>query len=203
MPYRDAKLAAPRTSFGRELAGWVIPIYLALVLAGFLILKMPSATVTGSEIPVPRALTTSVNAVTNTGLPLAAVSVDKLKPLGQAAVFILTVAGSLLSLALGGMAAARILRLPYSDRGVVVFAIAAEAVAILIGTIALFDEGNRGTFDAAFQSACAFGNCGLHSGPVPAVTSPLTHLVLMPWAILGGLGLPVLMELFDLAAGRR
>lgn len=203
LPSREPNTAPTRSSFGRELAGWVIPIYLALILAGFLILKLPSATVTGSEIPVPRALTTSVNAVTNTGFPLAAVSIDKLKPIGQAVIFCLTVCGSLLSLTLGGMAAARILRLPYSDLRIILFAVGVETAAIVLGTIALFDEGNRGTFDAAFQAACAFGNCGLHSGSVPNVTSPLTHLVLMPWAILGGLGLPVLMELFDWVSGRR
>ena len=52
-------------------------------------------------------------------------------------------------------------------------------------------------FDALFEAACAFGNSGLYTGTLPTVFSPTTFLVLLPLAVLGGLGLPVLMELGD------
>ena len=46
-------------------------------------------------------------------------------------------------------------------------------------------------------STSAFGNCALYPGELPPDTDILVHLILLPLTILGGLGLPVLMEIVD------
>ena len=51
------------------------------------------------------------------------------------------------------------------------------------------------------QSSSAFGNSGVWMGETPELLGSKTHTLLLPLAILGGFGLPVLMDLFD--AGRR
>jgi Trk-type K+ transport system membrane component len=53
-----------------------------------------------------------------------------------------------------------------------------------------------------FDAASAMGNSGLYAGTLPAVNAWQTQLILLPLALLGGLGSPVLIELFDRARGR-
>ena len=76
------------------------------------------------------------------------------------------------------------------------------AVIVIGGLVVLYFGSEIGPFDAIFQAVSAFGNSGLYIGRLPGGNSLPTHLLLLPLAVLGGLGLPVLMELADLLRSR-
>src|SRR5437762_5599383 len=98
---------------------------------------------------------------------------------------------------IGGMAVVRSLRLPDSDREITNSAMILFGVLMAAGSIPLIAAGHD-VYNAFMLSASALANSGLHFGPVPNVMSWQTHLVLLPLAVLGSLGLPVLMELMGL-----
>src|SRR5439155_25580225 len=128
--------------FGKSLAGWLFPIYLGLILLGCISLRIPGAMIAGNELGATKALFTAANAGTMTGFQQD-ISVENYPALGQWIVFVLTVAGSVLTLTIGGLAAVRILRLPYDDRRVVIAAGIAEGAAIVIGTVFLLFDKDR------------------------------------------------------------
>jgi Trk-type K+ transport system membrane component len=145
-----------------------------------------------------RAVFTSVNAATLTGFPssVGLEDFDEEGALGPAVVLALMAGGALFSLIGGGIAAVRVLQLPYSDTQVISAAVASLAIAVVAGAAALLSPERR-LFDSVFQAASAFTNSGLYTGRLPGVSSVRAQAVLMPLAFLGGLGLPVLMDLFD------
>ena len=95
----------------------------------------------------------------------------------------------------GGLAVIRIVRLPFTDRDLIFAAFLTEAAALLIGS-SLLKDADHSAFQAAFLAASAFGNCGLYLGNLPAASAIPVHVVILPLSILGGLGLPVLMEIW-------
>jgi Trk-type K+ transport system membrane component len=100
---------------------------------------------------------------------------------------------------IGAMAVVRILRMPYSDRQIAVSAVVLVGVLMAAGAIPLIADGHDAA-TAFMLSLSALGNSGLHIGPVLELPSAMhwqTHFVILPLAILGSLGLPVLMELVD------
>jgi Trk-type K+ transport system membrane component len=200
----DAPPAAPRPAGRRRgaaifalLAGWLL-----LMLVGVALVNGGVVASSGGELPGDYAVFAVVNAATLTGFQKD-VSVD-LSPIGRASgpIFILTltVASTLVFLIAGSMAVARVARLGYSDRQIAVAAFTVTALAVVAGAIPLAD---RGLVPALLGAASAFGNGGLFVGSPPGVLSWKTHAVLMPLALVGGLGLPVLMEGFDRLIGRR
>jgi trk system potassium uptake protein len=197
-----APMPEPHDTFGRTLVGWLMPAYVAIIFIGYLMLRAPRAMAAGEELGSVRALFSSVNAATLTGF-LQPGDIDKYLPLGQAVIFSLIVIGTLLSFIIGGMAGKRILRQRYSDLRVILSAVFLEIVAIGLGTALLLFDKDRTVWQAVFVSASAIGNSGLTIGHIPAVTSWETPAVLLPLIALGGFGLPVLMELFDLLFGGR
>jgi trk system potassium uptake protein TrkH len=90
--------------------------------------------------------------------------------------------------------------MPYSDGQVVSAALATLLIAVLAGATPLLGPDRR-MFDAVFQATSAFANSGLYVGRLNGVSSVVPHAVLLPLAFVGGLGLPVVMELFDRATG--
>src|SRR5205809_5914672 len=98
------------------------------------------------------------------------------------------------SMSLGGMAVVRILKMPYSDRQIALSSFILFLVLMAARSIPLLASG----YDMAnsfMLSASSVANSGLSFGAVPGVLNWQTHLVLLPLAILGGFGSPVLMEL--------
>jgi Trk-type K+ transport system membrane component len=173
-----------------------------LVCAYLLIMPIAEAALRWDfEITRDRSRFAVINAITLTGFQ-ASVGVDGYPTSGKVAVLMLTLIGAVFSMIVGGMAVVRILRLPYTDRQVVASAIRVCAIFPLVGAIPLI-EGGHSPFDALMLSASALGNSGLAFGELPGVLSWQTHLVLLPLSILGGLGLPVLMELSDVIRQRR
>lgn len=172
--------------------------YLVLISAGFAALRLPGTMVHGNELNIDRAIFTAVDAATLTGFQVnvGAGQFNPASPVGPAAILLLTLGGAVFSLTVGGLAVVRILRLPYTDGQVMSAATIATTLTTLGGSAALLG-GGRGLFDALLQSASAFGNSGLYNGPLSGARGWQTHLVLLPLALFGGLGLTVLMELYD------
>ena len=171
----------------------LIPIYILLLVVGDIAFQRTAVTAKGDELSRPVSLFVVVNSGTLTGFQQAH-RVNDLTNVGQALVFSLIIAGILFSLIAGGTAVLRLARLPHSDWELVTWAIAAIIILCLLGpTIHLGDT----ILDSMFAAISAFGNSGLYIGQLPTTNNVTTHLLLLPLAVLGGLGLPVLMELFD------
>ena len=181
---------------------WLVPAYLALILVGAMVFKFAPVMATGHEMSTARAVFTAVNAATLTGFPstVGLEDLDEEGVLGPATVLVLMVAGALFSMIGGGVAAVRALGLPYSPKQVAWAAVASLALAVLAGATVLLAPDRR-MFDSVFQAASAFTNSGLYIGRLSEPASLRAQAVLMPLALLGGLGLPVLMELFDRLTG--
>jgi Trk-type K+ transport system membrane component len=178
--------------------GWLVAAYLAMTFLGFLVFHYGGVTTRGHELGGARSVFMAVNAATCTGFQstVGVEDLDERGLLGPATVLVLTVGGALFGMVAGGMAVVRILRLPYTDNQVALAGLAAMLIAVLAGATPLLAQDRR-MFDAVFQAASAFSNSGLTVGRLSGPSSVLTHAVLLPLAFAGGLGLTVLMELFD------
>ncbi len=184
----------------RPILMWLLGAWLAAVLLGFIAFRAPFATVGGSELSIERALFTSINAVTLTGFQQN-IGQTQYRAFGQATAVLLTVAGAMLSMVGSSWAMVRILRLPYSDGQIVRAAAAALIVATGVGMALLLEPG-QSLSDSASQALSAFSNSGLTQGRLGGPPDWRVHGVLMPLALAGGLGLPVLMELVGVLLGR-
>jgi Trk-type K+ transport system membrane component len=192
-------LVRPAGVFG---PGTLIPLYVLMIVIGYLLFHSGAATVRGNELSRQQSLFTAVNAATLSGFRQAK-NVNDYTPFGQILAFCLTLGGILFSFIAGGLAVVRIARMRYSDRQIFAWACGVTALVALLGGLLLLLIGrDLGPFDAVFQAVSAFGNSGLYAGPLPDGNSLPAHLLLMPLAVLGGLGLPVLMELADRVRGK-
>lgn len=192
---------------GGRLVVWLTAALFFLILICSFWMRAPGVMVNGGEMTYDRALFLCVNCATLTGFQqsigfndfnLASVQ-------GPAIVLILTLAGSLYALIAGGMAGARALGMPFTPMQVIIAALFAELVFVLSGTTALFVNGISIT-DALHQSLCAFGNSGavMLTGKghyFPPYATFAVQGVLLPLSVIGGLGLPVLMDLYYRAIG--
>ena len=200
-PSKSAPVAAPVmahrpvTAFG---PGFLIPIYLLMVLSGYLIFHSGRATVAGNTLSAPRSLFAAINAATLTGFSQPTNTNDYL-PLGRATALALTIVGISFSFVAGGLAVVRIARLPYSDRCVIAWALGSIVVVFALGGLFALAGGG---FETIFQAISAFGNSGLYTGALPANDSFRTLVFLLPLSVIGGLGLPVVMELTDRVRGK-
>ena len=174
--------------------------FLAMIALGYGAFRRPGSMADGSPMNVDRAIFMSINAATLTGFPMT-IPIETYNPPAQAMVLVLTISGSLASLMIGGLAVARLLEMHYSIKRVLMAALIAETVAVGLGT-AMTASADRSMLASATLAASAFGNSGLVIGSAGAIDHWLTHL-LLPLALLGGLGLPVLIELYDWMANRR
>jgi trk system potassium uptake protein TrkH len=192
----------PAWSKARKIAFWLLAGYVASMLAVFLLLRTSLLVASGNETSGDRAVFTAVNAGTLTGFQqtMGLREMRQVGIYGPAVILVLTLIGSLVSLTVGGLAASRILAMPHTIRQIVSAAVTSVLLASLAGAAALAVTGMN-VFDAVLQAASAFGNSGLHTGTLPTTLSPATYLVLLPLAVLGGLGLPVLIELGDRVFG--
>ena len=185
----------------RDLVNWLLPVYVVLITAGYFVFRSEATMVRGNALSGDRALFAAVNAATLTGIQVS-VGPDQFLQGGRIGVFVITALGAIFSMVIGGTAVVRIVRLPYSDRRIVGWAIATVAIATGVGWLALAG-GEVSGFEGAFLGLSAFSNSGLHFGGLPSVWAWQTQLVIGPLAILGGLGLPALMEVVDRITGRR
>jgi trk system potassium uptake protein TrkH len=171
----------------------MFPGYLAVMLLGMILIRQ-FGMFAGNTNGV-RALFLAVNAGTLTGFADSS-GVAGLNANGQRVVLLLIVCGSLFNMIIGALAVKRIARMRFSDGRIIVTACIVQAGAMLLG-LALLQSEQRSAFGATFLSTSAFGNCALYPGELPPDTDLLVHVIILPLTILGGLGLPVLMEIVD------
>ncbi|MEA2708714.1 MAG: trk/ktr system potassium uptake protein [Phycisphaerales bacterium] len=195
-----AHLSRDGASRGGMLRGIGIA-YLILIAIGVIVFLLPGATIKGNAFSVERSVFTVVNAITLTGFQQS-VPLDDYGPTGVACVLTLMIIGSLLAMIVGGIGVTRLLRLPYTDRQIIIATLYAYVVAVSLGA-AIVAQPGRGLIASATQAASAFGNSGLYLGRLPGVAEWRTHAALMPLAFLGGLSIPVLLEIADLVFHRR
>jgi trk system potassium uptake protein TrkH len=206
-PQAATTISMPRANLSwpqqRALAGSLLAAWIALMAWSYVSLRHHGVMVDGQELAPTRALFLSVNAGTLTGFQQA-IGINEFNPensQGAATVLVVMVVGSLFAMIVGTMAVVRMLRLDYSIWQIILSAFLFEFLAAMAGAAAIIHHG-RTLFDAVFQSAAAFGNCGLATGSVSGARDGATY-VLLVLAVLGGLGLPVLMELYDALWGLR
>ena len=183
----------------RDLSGafvWAFCGYILLIVLSAPLLAWLNRTKgAGTDVTFDRLRFTAVNAATLTGFQTSLPPRNFKEP-AQYVVLFLTLAGISFTLIVGGLAAARILRSPYTDRQVIAFALSATGVLVTIGATPFLMDGYS-IVESFMLGASAFGNSGVSVGPTPGLFSWRTHLVLLPLAVLGSLGLPVLQELWD------
>jgi Trk-type K+ transport system membrane component len=175
---------------------------MAFTLLGYYLIRELGFT-TGTTSGV-RALFFAINAATLTGYEQNP-GVGGLAFFGQFMVLVLMIVGTLFTTIVGGLAVKRIARLRYSDAQVIYGSVIALGVALVLGTPPLVSPDRSATeawFHAGFLATSAFGNCGLFIGALPSQMSLLTHCVLLPLTVLGGLGVPVLMDVVSAVFGR-
>ena len=199
LDYAGPRAPRGRAGGGREALWLLVGGYLLFTALACGALHLPGVGVTGQEFGVRRTLFAAVNATTLTGFQH---DVGSTRPGADLLRLVLTLGGTVFSLTAGGMAVVRIAGMRYADRHVAAAAAVATLVATLAGAAFLLDA-ERELVPALLQAASAFGNSGLYGGRLPGVLDWQTHVVLLPLALAGGLGVPVLMELFDRITGGR
>jgi trk system potassium uptake protein TrkH len=198
-----AALPISRTSAHSAIAGFVAWAWVALMLVGYIVFRIDGLGLAkGNMLSKPRATFAVVNAATLTGFQTTHLAIDHYNAGGQIMIFLLTIGGTLLALICGGIAVARIAKLPYSDWQITRGAIFAQCIVLIIGGFTLHHVGQP-ILVALLQAASAFGSSGVWMGDAPGLFDGRTHLILLPLAVLGGLSLPVLMDLIDALRGRR
>jgi len=178
---------------GANLVRWLFPGYIFMILVAFFALRAPGVMPAGNELNPDRAIFTSVNAATLTGFQLSIHPSEFYTP-GKVILLILTVLGTLFTLVVGGLAAKRVLRLPWQDRRIYTAALVIEVFVLLMGAF----SGGSNLIGGMTQTAAAWGNSGLYVDTPPTAANLYTHVILLPLAVLGGLGLVVVLQIFDL-----
>lgn len=187
--------AAGEGDFAAELVRWLFPAYIFMILLGFFALQGRGvATPAGNELNPDRAVFTSVNAATLTGFQLSMHPSEFFVP-GKLILLILTVLGTIFTLVVGGLAVKRILRLDWPDRRIVGAAFLLEAFVLLIGAFSA--AGRHTVVGGMTQTAAAWANSGLYVDLPPGPFDLFTHVVLLPLAVFGGLGIVVVLQLKD------
>jgi trk system potassium uptake protein TrkH len=187
---------------GADIVRWLFPTYIFVILAGFFALRAPGIMPAGNELNPDRAVFTSVNAATLTGFQLS-MHPSVFSVGGKVILLFLTCVGTLFTLVVGGMAAKRILRLPWSDGRIVGAACVAQAFVLVLGVFSPHAGGAEGVVGGMVQTSAAWGNSGLYVSVPPGLSDLYTHAVLLPLAVLGGLGLVVLLDVIDAIFRRR
>lgn len=236
---------------------WMLCGYLVLLPVSDFILHRHAPGAASNELKLDRGRFVVASALTLSGFQTGT-GIDNYTSFGKFYIFLLTLVGSIFTMAFAGLAVARIVRLRYSDGQIVIGACVSCCALVLVGAIPLlaptqsilqrlfgsemmivgalvlaallalfattpgvYSRGRafvagflaaaavlvllsvptigfrRPAIEAFMLSASAFGNSGLFFGQLPGMMSWQLHVIILPAAILGSLGLPVLMEIFD------
>ena len=187
----------------REALAWILLGFFALFVIAFYVVRLPGKE-QNNRLNPDRATFEAVSAVTLTGLPqdvkTSSFGADNwIVPVTLLAV---TIAAGFLTLMATALPACRVLGMPHSIGRIA----AAAAMLVVGGTVAgglvMLGAPSRTWLEAFILSASAVTNSGITWGPLPRTDTWPTHLVLLPLSVVGGLGLPVLLDLFDRAARR-
>jgi Trk-type K+ transport system membrane component len=180
----------------------LLSAYAGLLLVAFGIFRIPGVLNRGYQIAVDRSLFTTVNAVTLTGFEQNFAQTSSFHAIGFITIAVLMLAGGWITLSLSAMAVVRIARLGYDDEKVLVGSAAMTGLFTAVGG-ALLVGGDTGIVAALFAAASTFLGSGLLAGAAPGLLDPRLHAVMLPLAVLGSLGVPTLLELWDRLVHRR
>lgn len=170
-------------------------IYFAMLVAGVFYLRV-FALDTGLPMNWDRCLFWSANALTLTGFRIAPNGLVDFSPAGLVGVYVLMSAGALFSLIIGGMLVCRYARLAHSPAKIVAAAIFLMIAASLFGAGMLMTP-ERSFAVSLFEATGAIANCGMNIDGARPLDDWRLQLIILPLAAIGGLGLPVVIELFD------
>jgi Trk-type K+ transport system membrane component len=182
-----------------SLASWLLPAWLVSMLLGAVLLSAVGSDA-GNELTADRALFTAANAVTLTGF--AGARLEDLNVIGQLIVLVQTLFGAFTALAVGGSLLSRAIGSPCRDRTVIAGTLGLLAIALVGGTPLLAGVAG-GWIEGAQLAVGSLGNCGIAWDRPPALGAWQTHVIVLPLAVVGGLGVPVVLELLGIGrAGR-
>jgi trk system potassium uptake protein len=154
----------------------------------------------GNRLTADRAVFAVLNSSTLTGFQTSIGPADFLW-LGQTVIVLLTLISSICALLLGGLALVRLLRLRISDERIALWSLGVPLIgASFIGMI--FAQTGTPFLHAMMAGVGAIGNCAITFDTVPIAGDWATHVLLMPAAIVGGMGVVVLIELYDRFFGK-
>jgi trk system potassium uptake protein TrkH len=170
---------------------WLIPAWFGVAAIGAILLATVGSAA-GNEMPPDKALFTAFNAITLTGF--AGAGAENLVTAGHVVVLLLTLFGTFAALVAGAGLASRVLGVELSSRRIVKGALFLLAVAIFG---AMMIAPRAGILWGLQLGIGALGNSGMAwMSPPPIQTWPV-QLVLLPLAIAGGLGIPILLAVYD------
>jgi trk system potassium uptake protein len=178
---------------------WILITYLAVIAWGCVGLLSKYAWLAGQEIAPDRAVFSVINAATLTGFPMTRGMATMLPP-GQWTIAALVLAGGLFTLWAGACAVAAATGSRHRPPAIAMASFIMLAIAAIFG--ACFLTADTSHLGGAFNGLSAVCNCGLVMGSPPAPLDLLTHAVRLPMAILGGLGVIVILDLLGALAGK-
>jgi Trk-type K+ transport system membrane component len=201
-PHPAAPYLGRAAPLDREVLWWLLLGLFALFVLGFYLTRLPGAD-EGSPLNVDRAIFGSVSMVTLTGLrqDVGTAPFPASPWLIPTTLLVVTLGASFLTLVAAGLPACRILGMPHGPGRVCAAAGVLVVGGTLVGSLGLWN-GARSYFDALVQAASAVGNSGVYWGRLPRGDGWQANAVLLPLSVLGGLGLPVLLDLYDRLTGR-
>ncbi len=206
--------------FKMDPAKIVVGSFVAVILSGTFLLTLPVATVDGRGLSLVNALFTATSATCVTGLivvdtgrvftlfgQLVILALIQVGGLGvmTLSTFFLTMVGRRLSLrgkmvvqdALNYYEMSSLLELV---RYILIFTLILEALGTVFLSLSFYPrEGMRGIYVAFFHSISAFCNAGfsLYSNSLMGYRGdPVVNFTVMGLIVLGGLGFPVLLDLY-------
>jgi trk system potassium uptake protein TrkH len=179
----------------------LVPAFCAIIVLGYLLYHVSGFAVpVGNELSQSQSIFTAVNAATLTGFQQSR-NPDNYTNAGKSLTLMLMLGGMVFSFIGGGVAVIRIARLRFTDWDLFLWTMGSIGCAGILGGLAMSGQG-RTAQAAVFDALSAFGNSGLILGTLPDPGNFRSLLVLLPLAAVGGLGLPVLMDLYDFLTGR-
>ena len=182
-----------------SLVRWLVLSWLGLVVIGILAVGTPGALAAGNAVAFERAVFTSLNVATLSGLSQQFARVEDFSLIVRAIFVMQTLSGLLLSLIGGSILMARALRLPYSDSRISVASVILMALAMVVGVVAR--SPGDAVFDGAFfnnamRGLSALACSGVSFNGWPGLSS-LAHVsAFAPLSLIGAMGVLVVLEVF-------
>ncbi len=170
-------------------------LFLAVVAGGTLYLRY-FALESGLTMNLDRSIFWAINAATLSGIRISPNGLADFSSAGVLGVFVLMLAGGLFSLIVGSVLVCRYVGLRHGLAKLSTAAVLLVVAGSAIGAAALMSAG-RSVSAALFEAVSAITNTGLNLDGARGIADWRLHLVIVPLAVIGSLGLPVLVELWE------
>ena len=180
---------------GDGIVGTLFTVYGIALLIGALLLRFAGLD-SGLPMNFDRAVFWAANSITCTGFQALPNGLPEFSWAGLITVYGLVLIGAMLSMIIGSILVCRYANLPHSPRRVIAAACVLMITATLLGAGLLMSQ-ERSFFEAIFEATNVITNAGMSLTSPRDIGEWQVQLVIIPFAAIGGLGLPVLIELFD------